>query len=84
MAEERPRKRRTAATQPRKTVKASIVLDVQTHARLAAAAALRGMDRSALAAEFITEGLKGLVIVNRGKFADNVDSDSPGRSTDAA
>lgn len=61
-----PAKRRKAATpSPQRTVKATILLDVQTHAKLAAAAALRGCDRSTLALSFITEGLKGMVVFDR-------------------
>jgi hypothetical protein len=43
----------------------TVCLDVNTHARLAAAAALRGMDRSAFAAEAIRTALVGYVVIDR-------------------
>jgi len=56
-----------------------VELDVSTHARLAAAAALRGCSRSALAAKFIKAGLKGIVLIdkegraNKSKGVDTMD-----------
>jgi hypothetical protein len=53
-------------------VKASILVGVELHARWAAAAALRGMDRSAFAVEAIAEACRGVVIVDRRKASDRV------------
>jgi hypothetical protein len=46
-------------------VKATIILDVGTHAKLAAAAALRGCDRSTYAAELIAHGLRGMIVFDK-------------------
>jgi hypothetical protein len=54
-------------------VKTSVPLDVRTHAKLCAAAALRGVDRSALAAEFITAGLRGVVVIDQKGDSDHTD-----------
>jgi hypothetical protein len=53
-------------------VKASILVGVELHARWAAAAALRGMDRSAFAVEAIAEACRGIVVVDRRKTSDRV------------
>jgi hypothetical protein len=59
-------------------VKASILVGVELHARWAAAAALRGMDRSAFAVEAIAEACRGIVVVDRRKTSDRVEkSDRP-------
>jgi hypothetical protein len=50
-------------------VKASILVGVELHARWAAAAALRGMDRSAFAVEAIEAACKGIHIIDRRKTA---------------
>jgi hypothetical protein len=49
----------------RQAVKTSVPLDKVTHARLCALAALRGVDRSILSAQFIRAGLRGVSIVER-------------------
>jgi hypothetical protein len=55
-------------------VKASVSLDVVTHARLCAAAALRGCSNSTFIEDAITEALRGIVVVDRrGKPADSID-----------
>jgi hypothetical protein len=69
-------------------VKTSVPLDVGTHAKLCAAAALRGVDRSALAAEFVREGLRGVMVIDKKKSADHPDesdrrNDGGGSSLDA-
>jgi hypothetical protein len=46
-------------------VKATVLLDVGTHAKLAVAAALRGLDRSTYAAELISHGLRGVVAFDK-------------------
>ena len=56
-----------------KTVKATVCLDVGTHARVSAAAALAGMDKSAWMGRAITEALKGIVVIDRRKTAGRAD-----------
>ncbi len=65
MSVESPQKPKSAVAFSRPTVKTTVELDVSTHARLAAAAALRGCGRSTLAAKFIKTGLKGIVVIDK-------------------
>lgn len=67
-----PRPRKPAVPREGKPVKASIQVDAKTHALWAAAAALRGMDRSAFAVEAIQAACKGLVLVDRRKSPGSV------------
>ena len=87
VSEKPSRKRKPAATLPSKPVKCTILLDVETHTKLAAAAAMRRCDRSTYAAEILREGLRGIVCFDRfasGKTADHVDpTDSEDRATAA-
>jgi hypothetical protein len=69
-----PRRRKVTVPQTGKAVKASILVGVELHARWAAAAALRGMDRSAFAVEAIEAACKGIHIIDRRKTAGRVDS----------
>jgi hypothetical protein len=55
---------RRAAAFARPPVKTSVRLDVRTHAKLCACAALRSVDRSTLAAEFIRAGLRDVVVMD--------------------
>ncbi len=80
MAAQTPRSRKPADQQAGRTVKASVVLDVGTNARLAAAAALEGIDKSTYMARCITESLKGVVVIDRRKSADGADPSSERRS----
>jgi hypothetical protein len=48
-----------------------VLLDVGTHARLAAAAALRGVDRSTYAAGCIKAGLTGIIVVDKQTSTDH-------------
>ena len=73
MATDRPRRRKAAAPPARKPVKATILVDVETHARWAAAAALRGVDRSAFAVAALQEALKGVVLFVRENSPDEAD-----------
>jgi predicted HicB family RNase H-like nuclease len=57
--------RRSATPQARKFVMASVRLDVATHARVAAAAALSGCDRSTWIGRAINEALAGIVVFDR-------------------
>jgi hypothetical protein len=68
---------------------ASVRLDVPTHARVAAAASLAGLDKSAWMSRAITEALAGIVVFDRRaerapKLSDQGDLASGGRSEDAA
>lgn len=73
-----PRRRKSAVASGSKTVKASISVDVALHARWAAAAALRGMDRSAFAVEAIEAAVRGIVVVDRRKTDEpNTTDDRP-------
>lgn len=80
------RRRKTADPPARRSVKCTVVLDVATHARLAAAAALAGCDRSTLAARYITEGLRtaGVVVLTRRGNSEQADPSDEGKSADAA
>ncbi len=69
-----PRPRKSAVPQASKTVKASLSVDVDLHARWAAAAALRSMDRNAFAVEALTTALKGIHIIDRRKSSDRPDT----------
>jgi hypothetical protein len=83
MATPVPRKRKTAVPQAERTVKTSIVMGASLHLQLAAAAAIAGKDRNALAVEILTEALRGLVVVDRRKTADrSVGKDRPALATD--
>lgn len=68
-----PRRRKSADPSVSRTVKTTVVLDANTHARLAAAASMDGMDRSAWAARCIADALKGVVVIDRRKSNDHVD-----------
>ena len=74
MASANPRRRGPAGPSARKSVKASILVDVELHARWSAAASLRGMDRSAFAVEALRTAVKGIIIIDKSrKLADDVD-----------
>jgi hypothetical protein len=77
VAAQTPHSRKPADKQASRTVKASVCLDVATNARLAAAAALEGIDKSTYMNRVITESLKGIVVFDRRRGADQVDSSSP-------
>lgn len=77
-----PRRRKTAVPQTERTVKATVIVDADTHVRWAAAAALANMDRSAWAAAVLREALRGVVVVDRRKTAGQPDtSDRPGKAS---
>jgi len=82
MASANPRRRTPAGAPVRKSVKASILVDVKLHARWSAAASLRGMDRSAFAVEALRTACEGIIIIDKSrKLADDVDpSDSEDRA----
>jgi hypothetical protein len=74
MATPAPRKRKTAAPQNERTVKTSLVMGASLHTQLAAAAALQGVDRNALAISILTEALRGIVIMDRRKNSGRLDT----------
>ena len=53
----------------RKPVKTSLIIPVELHARLSAAASLRQMDRNAFVIEAITVAVRGIVVSDRTKEA---------------
>jgi hypothetical protein len=59
----------------RPPVKTTVVLDADTHTKLVAAAALRGVDRSTYAASILREGLKGVVIFDKAMSNDPVENE---------
>ena len=74
MASANPRRRSPAGATARKPVKASILVDVELHARWSAAASLRGMDRSAFAVEALRSACKGIIVIDKSrKPADDAD-----------
>lgn len=76
MSAQQPRRRKPAVAPQSRSVKCSVPLRVEVHAKLAAAAALRGMPAGALAAEFIEGQLRYMVIVDRRKSPADADPDS--------
>ena len=83
VAAQTPRKRGSAAPAVRKHVMVSVKLDVASNARLSAAAALAGIDKSTFCARAITEALSGIVVFDRrkpdgqGDPSDEVDRPAP-------
>jgi hypothetical protein len=67
-------KRKGVDASPSRVVKTTVSLDVGTLAKLAACAALRGSSQSALAADFIKIGLKGVVAFDKSMSPASVDS----------
>lgn len=85
MAAQSPRRRGSAAPPAQKTVKTSLVVDVELHSRWSAAASLRGCDRNAFAVEALRSALKGIVVIDRSrKSADHGAPASEEESADAA
>lgn len=86
MAAQPARRRGSAAPTVKKYVMASVRLDVATHARVAAAAALAGLDKSAWMSRAITEALTGIVVFDRrtAKPGDRVDLASQEGSDEVA
>ena len=69
---------------PRPPVKTTVVLDADTHTKLVAAAALRGVDRSSYAAGILREGLRGVVCFDKAIQPDPGESeDRPAGATPA-
>lgn len=84
MAPEKTPKRKATAAPARKTVKTSVLLDAETHARLAVAASIAGQDKNAFLNSVLAEALRGIVIIDRRKSAGRVDSSGEGIGGEAA
>lgn len=71
------RKERKDAAQPaRAPVRLSVPVSVEVHAKIAALAILRGLERSELAASFLEAAVRGCVIQERGG-GDSIGSADP-------
>jgi hypothetical protein len=75
MATPAPRRRRSAAPPVSNTVKASLIVSRDLHSRWHAAACLRGVTANAIAVEALTEALRGIIVVDRRKTADPVETE---------
>ena len=64
---------RKPASNPRTIVRLSVPVDVPTHAKLRAISALRGVDASVLAAGFVRQGVRGVVL----RDVDQVEAETP-------
>lgn len=54
-----------AEQKPNRRIKTTVFLDAETHTKLAGAAALAGMDRSAFAAAAIRDAVSSIVLFDR-------------------
>lgn len=67
--------RRSASKPVHRTVKTSVVLGVDVHAKLAALAALRGVPMTSIIADAVADAVSGMVVFDR--------SAKPARSADS-
>lgn len=67
MAAQPTRGRKSADSKPRDHVMASVKLDVATYAKVSAAAALAGVDKSAFMSQAISAAVRQFVIIDRSK-----------------
>jgi len=74
VATEKQRRRKPAVASQGRSIKTSLTLDADLHVRLAAASAMRGMSANAFVQEVLTEALKSIVVFDRRKGSDGVDS----------
>lgn len=70
--------RRSASPQTLRTVKTSVQLDVATHAKLAALAALRGVPMTTIMSEAIADAVSSMVVFDRKAVKVASQADSPG------
>lgn len=75
--------RRSASKPTQRTVKTSVILDVETHAKLAALAALRGVPMTTIMADAITSAVASMVVFDRSVKASKR-GDSPGLVEESA
>jgi hypothetical protein len=74
MASAKPPRRTPAGAPARTSVKTSLLVDVELHARWSAAASLRGVDRNAFAVEALRTAVKGIIVIDKSrKHAGEVD-----------
>jgi hypothetical protein len=83
------KERSKPAPRPKRThVSASVKLDVATHAKVSAAAALVGVSKSTWMERAIVDALQGIVVFDRkaekAKIAEHVDLSGDSESADAA
>lgn len=64
------RRKKSTSAPKRNLVRASILIDVELHARWSACAALRRVDRSAFAVDALTEACRSLVLFDRASQSD--------------
>jgi hypothetical protein len=71
------RRKGSASPSVRKFVMASVKIEVAEHARLSAAAALAGLDKSAWMRRAILEALQGVVVIDRRNSRENAAPETP-------
>lgn len=57
--------RRSASAQAQRTVKTSVLLGVEVHAKLAALAALRGVPMTTIMADAVSDAVSSMVVFDR-------------------
>jgi hypothetical protein len=67
VATQATRRRKPADAGQKRTVKTSLSLDTDLHARVNAAASLAGTSTNAFIVEVLTESLRGLILIDRRK-----------------
>jgi hypothetical protein len=68
------KRRKPADAGQKRTVKTSLSLDTDLHARVNAAASLAGTSTNAFIVEVLTEALRGLILIDRRKSSGPDDS----------
>lgn len=76
MATEKARRRKPAVASTDRTVKTSLVLSVELHSKLSAAASLSSQSNNAFITDVLTEALRGLVLIDRRKSGGQADPSS--------
>ena len=76
VATEKPKRRKPADTPASKSIKTSLTVATDLHARWSAAASLRGISNNAFAVEVLTDALRGLLLIDRRKSSGDADSAS--------
>ena len=75
--------RRSAANQTQRTVKTSVLLDAETHVKLAALAAMRGVPMTTIMAEAIAGVVSSMVVFDRAAKTPK-EADSPFQERESA
>lgn len=68
------RRRKSAGASSSRTIKTSLTLDSDLHARLNAAASLAGTSTNAFVVDVLIEALRGLILIDKRKTAGQDDS----------